>query len=69
MIIVTQNSAYEFDDEKCKYRKIRPSLGLWKTYDGFLVEPCVGKRACIIRDANTVTTTSRVFEILKDEDE
>lgn len=69
MIIVTQNSSYEFDSEQGKYRKIKPSFENWKKYEGFFPDPCVGKSLRIIRDANTMTTTSKVLEIHEDEDD
>lgn len=69
MIIVTQNSTYEFDSDQERYRKIKPSIGIWKTYHGFLMDPCIGNSLRIIRDANTLTTTSRITQIFGIEDE
>lgn len=69
MIIVTQNSTYEFDADQKQYRKIKPGFGNWKSYECFFLDPCVGKSLRIVRDFNTMTTTSKVLEIHEDKDD
>lgn len=69
MIVITNNSTYEFDGVDSRYRKIKPQIEEWKIYYGFFLEPCVGKRLVIIRDQDKITTTSVVLEIQDDDDD
>lgn len=63
MIVETKNSTYEFDAHNNRYRKLKPTVGSWKTYFGFFTDLCIGKKAFIMRGKDTVTITSRVVEI------
>lgn len=63
-LIRTKYSEYQFDTDNSYYRKIKPHLGEWKFYMGFLSEPEIGTRLKIIRNLEgSITQTSVVIEI------